>query len=100
MLADELLDDRGDEALRDAADPEPVLRTSFPATDLGVSGCGDGLVTVLLDERDHGRDVARGDEPVGGALELGLRGRRPTGEGAGRGESCSDDESGCDGDRP
>ena len=96
-LGDELHDDRGDEALRDAPDPEAVFGARLSAADLGVSGCDDGLVAVLRDERDHGGDVACRDEPVGGVLELGLGGRRPTAEGAGGGESRADGESGCDG---
>ena len=37
----------------------------------------DRALAVLLDERDHGGDVARRDEPVRGPLEHGL-GRRPS----------------------
>src|SRR6185295_14954770 len=69
-LGDELHDDRRHEALRDASDPEPVVGASRSASDLGLPCSDDGALAVLLDERDHSWDVARGDEPVGGALKL------------------------------
>ena len=75
-LGDELHDHRRDERLGHAPDPEPVLGTGPPAADLRVSRRDDGALAVLLDERDHGGDLGRGDEPVGVALKLGL-GRRP-----------------------
>ena len=73
VLGDELHDDRRNEALRDASDPEPVVGASLPAADLGVARGDDGALAVLLDECDHGGDVARCDELVGGPLELALR---------------------------
>ena len=84
-LGDELHDERRHEALRDASDPERVIRPSLSPPDLGIARGDDDPLAVLLDERDHARDVARGDEPVGGALKLLLerRGRSdhvPTGK--------------------
>ena len=88
-LGDELHDHRRDEGLGHAPDPEPVLRTSPPAADLRVSRGDDGALAVLLDERDHGGDLGRGDEPVGVPLELGLGRRAGSDEqGAGESESC------------
>ena len=54
--------------------------------DVGVARGDDRAPAVLLDERDHGGDLARGDEPVGVALELGLGRRRRAGEEGGRRE--------------
>src|SRR6185295_12485226 len=89
-LGDELHDDRRHEALRDASDPEPVVGASRSASDLGLPCSDDGALAVLLDERDHSWDVARGDEPVGGALKLALGRRRPSGEeDACDGKSCN-----------
>ena len=45
---------------------------SPPAADLRVSRRDDGALAVLLDERDHGGDLGRRDQPVGVALKLGL----------------------------
>ena len=38
--------------------------------DVGLPRGDDGALAVLLDERDHGGELGRGDEPVGAALEL------------------------------
>ena len=73
-LGDELHDDGRHEALGHAANPEPVVRACRTVSlEVGFSGSDDGTAAVLLDERDHGRDLARGDEPVGSSLKLGFR---------------------------
>src|SRR5690348_12108759 len=60
-LRDELHHDGRDEAFRDAAGAEAVLGASLAAADLGLRRGDDDPVAVVLDERDHGGDVARGD---------------------------------------
>ena len=45
---------------------------AFRRAAVGETGGDDGASAVLLEQCDHGRELARGDEPVGGALELGL----------------------------
>jgi hypothetical protein len=92
VLGDELQHDRGDEALRDAPDPERVLRSRASPAELGLPGDDDDALAVPLDERDDGGNLARGDEPVGGALEqLGLGGRRSRAGENGAGQRAADD---------
>jgi hypothetical protein len=69
-LGDQLQDHRRDEGLRNAPHPEPVLRASPPAADLGVSRRDDGAFAVLLDERDDAGDLRRRDQPVRFPLKL------------------------------
>ena len=70
VLGDELHDDRRDEGLGHASDPKSVFRPGLPAADPGVPRRDDDASTILLDEGDHGGNAARGDEPVGGLLQL------------------------------
>ncbi len=92
-LRDQLHHDRGDEALGHAADPEPVVRASGPASELGDAGRDHRPLTVPFNQRDHGRDLARLDQHVGGLLELApTRCRRREDDG---GERKSCDEPAC-----
>ena len=95
VLGDELHDDRRHEALRDAPRPERVVGTSLSAAHLGLPRRHDGAFAVLLDERDHRRDVARGDQAVRRLLELRLGGRgRTDDDGAAADDGNRDREGG------
>jgi hypothetical protein len=90
-LVDELHDDDGHEALRDASDPEAIVGPGGSPPSVATPEATVVRFAVDLDERDHGGDVAGCDQLVGSLLQRWLRLGPGADEQRAREDECCDE---------